>query len=70
MTQQKSHIVKIAFAGHTQPQITNVVNVKNPKTEWKEARQNLFEMLKKYPNMAMNIIDSAYLAGIEANNNN
>lgn len=35
-------------------------------TNWKKARKNLFDTLKKSPNLAMDIIDSAYLAGIEA----
>ena len=36
------------------------------KKTWEKARKNLLEMLEKYPNTAVDIIDSAYLAGLEA----
>ena len=39
---------------------------KEKQIEWKEARKNLLEMLEKYPHSAVDIIDSAYLAGLEA----
>lgn len=38
-------------------------------TDWSKERQNLLETITKYPNQAMNCIDSAYLAGLEATNN-
>lgn len=39
---------------------------KKKEIEWKDARQNLLKTLKKFPNLAIDVIDSAYLAGLEA----
>lgn len=36
------------------------------KEEWEIQRINLAEILQKFPNAYMNVIDSAYLAGLES----
>ncbi len=39
---------------------------KTKKIEWGIARKNIESMAKKYPNILLDCIDSAYLAGLEA----
>lgn len=41
-------------------------NKQQKDIEWKVARQNLNEALEKFPTARLDVIDSAYLAGIEA----
>lgn len=35
------------------------------KVPWKEARETLFAFLEKFPTMGQDVIDSAYLAGLD-----
>lgn len=41
-------------------------NTHNIEKNWREQRINLSNYLHKFPNSRLNVIDSAYLAGLEA----
>lgn len=44
---------------------THVSRHQGEKEEWAKERQNLKDMLDKFPNTALDIIDAAYLAGLD-----
>lgn len=48
----------------TTPINNKLDNAKN--IHWAKARQNLKQVATKYPHLILDVIDSAYLAGLEA----
>lgn len=69
---QKDHFFQTSFMGSglneiIADRVIRHLNGEKPESiPWREGRQNLLKMFEKFPNLALDVIDSAYLAGLEA----
>lgn len=70
---QKPHFFQTSFMDGglneiiTERVIAHLNGEEKKKLSWKEARQNLKQMFDKFPNLILDVIDSAYLHGLEEN---